>query len=241
MGALLFAVQSAVTVRDSKTVTQEEAYWLLLSGFSKAPYSEVQNINFHSSKTMKRKLDACLSSGVPSQHSTEVRLSHIPPPTEAETKTFMALLCNTNDRAVLLSVMPGYSELYAPVTANAAGPKDLTELFDEKCIEMDRQELIQHCASHIETIEVTESQAEYVEQQTRHQFKCKEWYQYRSGRVTASHAKSVCSTSIKDPSNCLVKAICHPITTKFHSKATMWGCEHEEEALIQYCEREDLM
>lgn len=193
VGALLFAIEAAVTERDTKTVTQEEAYWLLPSGISKkVPYSKVQYLNFHSSKTIKRRLDNCLSSVNPGQHSdaAKAKLPHIAPLTEAETETLLADLWNTGDRAVLLSGMPSFSEHYDPVTDNTAGPKDLAELFNGTCLEMDREELIQHCTSQMEQVMVTKCQAEYVEQQTRDQSKCKKWYKYRSGRVTASHTAS---------------------------------------------------
>jgi hypothetical protein len=35
VGAVLFAVKAAVKIRNTKTVTQEKAYWLLPSSISK--------------------------------------------------------------------------------------------------------------------------------------------------------------------------------------------------------------
>lgn len=100
---------SQMGLYKTKKLTQEEAYWLMPNGISKAPYSEVQNINFHSSKTLKRKLDTCPSSVMHGKYSdcAEAKLPHIAPPTE--TKKIIKILAdiqNTNDRAVLLSVMP---------------------------------------------------------------------------------------------------------------------------------------
>ena len=50
-----------VKVRDSKTVTEEKAYWLLPAGGSGATYREVRDIDFTSAKTKKKLLDTSIS------------------------------------------------------------------------------------------------------------------------------------------------------------------------------------
>ena len=52
VGALLFYVDATVRIRDSKTITQEKAYWLLPT-----IHKEIADIDFTAPKTMKRKLD----------------------------------------------------------------------------------------------------------------------------------------------------------------------------------------
>ena len=51
--ALLFAIEAAVKIRNSATVTQSKAYWLMPSGVNKVDYLEVDDINFTSLKTRK--------------------------------------------------------------------------------------------------------------------------------------------------------------------------------------------
>lgn len=61
VGALLFFVEATVRIRDSKTVTDEKAYWMLPSRKS-IQYAEVVDIDFTSPATLKRKFDLTLDS-----------------------------------------------------------------------------------------------------------------------------------------------------------------------------------
>ena len=55
VAALLFLIEETVNLRDSKTVTQEKAYWMLPTSLSKVDYKECQNIDFTAAKTYKVK------------------------------------------------------------------------------------------------------------------------------------------------------------------------------------------
>ncbi len=61
VAAVLFFVSSAVEMRDSRTVTQEKAYWLLPSGLKTVTYATVENINFKSAKSLKKGIDCAIS------------------------------------------------------------------------------------------------------------------------------------------------------------------------------------
>lgn len=56
----------------------------------------------------------------------------------------------------------------------------------------------------------------------------------RSGRITASRLKAVCSNDPAYPSMSLIMSICYPELSQFRSSATTWGCEHESEARAKY-------
>ncbi|XP_052268883.1 uncharacterized protein LOC127870291 isoform X2 [Dreissena polymorpha] len=60
IAALLFAVDATVRIRDSKTVTDEKAYWLLPSAMKTVEYKKVQEIDFTSAETLKRNFTATL-------------------------------------------------------------------------------------------------------------------------------------------------------------------------------------
>ena len=62
IAALLFAIDSMVQVRESKTVTEEKAYWLLPSSLKTVEYKEVREMDFSSSTAMKKKLDIAIQS-----------------------------------------------------------------------------------------------------------------------------------------------------------------------------------
>lgn len=102
---------------------------------------------------------------------------------------------------------------------------------------MAAEELLQHCSTI--TVEITQRQADRIEQQTREQSKSKAWFTFRAGSVTASRIKAVCTTLTDKPSPSLIKNICYPLSTSFTSKATSWGCDHELQALSWYRQQMD--
>lgn len=55
--ALLFAVEAAVKIHKSKTVTDSAAYWMMPGNTENVPFSEVRNINFTSARTLKATMD----------------------------------------------------------------------------------------------------------------------------------------------------------------------------------------
>lgn len=69
---------------------------------------------------------------------------------------------------------------------------------------------------------------------TYKQASSREWFQYRAGRITASRFKSVCRTKIEKPSMSVVKAICCPLSSRFSTATTIYGCKHEKVALEMY-------
>jgi len=73
-----------------------------------------------------------------------------------------------------------------------------------------------------------------VELYTKDQSRSKFLFQQRAGRITASRLKVAVCTDITQPAKSLVKSICYPETTKFYSKATCYGCEHEQIAYDAY-------
>ncbi|XP_060774292.1 uncharacterized protein LOC132884458 [Neoarius graeffei] len=239
VGALIFAVDAAVQVRNSQTVTQVPAYWLLPSSLSKVEYSEIQNIDFQSHQSLKRKLDNTLSYRTPQTPSTDQgsqKLPEILQPTSEESAVFLEKLFATKDNAVLLSVMPSYSEHFVPSSLGETFPNILTELYNEEYAGASKEELIEHCMNKFETINVSESQCINVELEMKDQSCSKLWFRFRAGRITASRMKAVCSTNVENPSKSLIKAIYYPNSVSFATKATKWGCEHEKIALDAFCE-----
>ena len=46
--------------------------------------------------------------------------------------------------------------------------------------------------------------------------------------------KAVCRTNVDKPAKSLIKGICYPDSVRFNTAATMWGCDHEKNALDAY-------
>jgi len=54
IAALLFAMEASVKLRVSKTVTEENAYWLLPTSVKDVKDKECSEIDFTSAKTLKK-------------------------------------------------------------------------------------------------------------------------------------------------------------------------------------------
>lgn len=46
VGSLLWAVEAGVRIRDSMTVTQKKAYWVIPTAVKEVPYSKIKDMNF---------------------------------------------------------------------------------------------------------------------------------------------------------------------------------------------------
>ena len=236
VGAVLFFLSSAVEIRDSRTVTQEKAYWLLPSGLKTVTYATVENINFKSAKSMKKGID-CAISHKPVKTVKPLSLPTTPAPSSDEQAALLKGLHESGNRPVILSLMPEYADHYVPKQLNRAFPQLLSELRDERSFELDWDELVLKCEQLFCDITVTLDQVRLVEETTRQQAGCREWHRFRTGRITASRMKSVCRTNVHKPAKSLIKGICYPDSVRFTTAATAWGCDHEKDALEEYQKR----
>ena len=109
----------------------------------------------------------------------------------------------------------------------------MTDLYDERYLSVSHSEMQTRADEILKDLQVTDEEARNCEIDTRDQAKCKQWFNFRSGRPTASRMKAICRTSLETPSKSLMKDICYP-NKKCSSKATDWGCEHESKARSEY-------
>ena len=235
VAALLFAVEANVRACEMKTVTQEKAYWMLPSSLKKVKYSPIADIDFTSAKTKAKKLSQCIEDSQEASSSETMVCSHktdIPPPSQPETDEFFSKLHATGTKSVILSITNPYSEEFVPVSMQGAFPKPLTDLYDESCLNLEYKDLLQKCKDV--SISLTTEEANVIEEQTRGQAASKLWYRCRAGRITASRMRAVCHTQLTSPSRSLILAICNPLSIRFISKATEWGCRHEKTARETY-------
>ena len=238
IGALLFAIEAAVKVRNSKTVTEEKAYWMLPNVVKKIEYKRVQDIDFTSAKSKKKKLDEAIEEDAPLPSGPRQRkLPTVQEPTSEELKDFYKNLCNADTKPVLLSLVPQFAETYRPKALDRKYPSVLSELYSEDNLSVERDDILKQCQDILPTLTVSEEEAANCEFATREQANCRQWFNFRLGRITASRAKRVCTTSQETPAKSLIKDICYPMSRKFSTKATEWGCDHEKNARQKYiCE-----
>ena len=80
VASLLGAVESGVCLRDSLTVTQKEAYWVIPSAVKNVPYAPLQRMNFLDRKRSQTQLISSQSS-----HSPSLSLRNkVPEPTDED-------------------------------------------------------------------------------------------------------------------------------------------------------------
>ena len=236
VAALMFSLDIKVRLRDSKTVTEKPAYWMLPQAVKKIDYNELREIDFTTAKTMKKRVDSLIenSDSVNSAKPKPRTVQPTPIPTAQELSQFYKSVHDTQTKPVILSLIDSYSEDYVPKPISKVFPTVLTELRDEQLISSNFGELLEKC--NLIKLEVTAEQAKEVESATREQAKSKVWYRFRAGRITASKVKSVCKTNMASPAQSLIKSICYPESSKFSSEATRWGCDHEKAAINQFLE-----
>ena len=235
IGAVLFYIAYATGIRDSKTCTEEKAYWLL-PGYHAVEYKEVCDIDFSTAKALKKNLDTKVVNCTNIENAPATKKScfeKYATPTSNELNSFFNNFKKCGKKAAILSIVPGYCNEYTPQLLTKSYPKSLLDLYDSKLACLNYKELIDYCQKV--NIAVTTEQRSNVEVATRKQHLSKNWFHFRTGRITASKIYRVCHTTVTHPSVSLIKEICYLERFKFKSQATKWGCDHESVALKNYC------
>ena len=227
-GAVLFYVDFAVNLRDSKTCTEEKAYWLL-PGYKQVEYKPVADTDFTSAITLQQniKKQAAKSSA---HENNPLSRKTTRKPTHDEISAFYEKLSKCGTKPAILSIVPGYTKSFEPSLLKSSYPKSLKDLHKIEHVTLNYKELIDICNNA--DISITFEQLINVEKATRLQANCNKWYHFRTGRVTASVVGGVCHSTIEKPSISLIKQICYP--KKFYSPATEWGCKNEKTAKELY-------
>ena len=224
VASLMFYIDAAVRIRDSKTVTQEKTYWMLPSALDKVDYVPVSDMDSSSPSTKKRKLDInieLLDSGDNGADKAIVILSsqkkkmHIPKPTDTEIEQFFGQISKNNCKPAILTIVPPYSKKYIPSPLTEDFPQVMTELNEPETF----NELLEHCESV--SLKVTKNQSEAVEKATKQQSASQTWFiRFKAGRISGSTMKACCHTNPDLPSQSLTKRICYPTSYKFSSAST---------------------
>jgi len=230
VGAVLFAVEAGVRMLKAKTCTSVPCQWLMPSAVSNVPYAELQEIDFTSSYTKKRKLDERISGLTPQSTPVKPRTAY-GPSTQQISKFYERLHASGTKPAILALVSP-YNKEYVSKKPTLDLPNSLGELFSEQLSKLSFSELLTKADEVFKQISCSKEQAVEVEKSTREQRDSDIWAKMRTGRVTASNFYQVCHTNPAKPSISLIKQICYG--SKFQSAATDWGCRQEKKALDEY-------
>ncbi len=224
IAALLFAVEVHNRLKDT-SCTSQPCQWLSPT-MKNVPYAPISDICFTAPATKKKRL----LKGSNSKHP-EPKIVLPSPPSQAKISSFFQELSKTG-KPVLLSIIPEYCDDYIVDHSQYSLP--LSNLFDPEAMKLSYTDLLLKCEDIFSSISVTNDQATNIELSTRDQSKCKAWFRFRAGRITASKFKAAARTDYTQPSVSLVKRICYPQSFQFCTKATKWGCDHEQKAREAY-------
>lgn len=85
VGAILFAVEAGVRMRDSSTCTQEKSKWILPSHVREIPYLPVSEIDFTSAKRKHNLLLEKQVTPMAARSDTDIKITtRVPAPTMEE-------------------------------------------------------------------------------------------------------------------------------------------------------------
>ena len=163
VASLLWVVGFGVEKRDSLTVTQKSAYWVLPPSIKSVPYAPINDIKFIGKK---RKSHGCSTHDV---QSTDVestcnssKTARFSSPTEDEQKQFFCSLASIPDvKPAILSLVSSHCESYVPSSLAPDLPQPLSDLFQKEYLSLGYHELLELAVAT--DIGVTHSQVTSVE------------------------------------------------------------------------------
>ena len=218
---LMWAIEAGVKHRSTLTVTDKQAYWVLPGPLKKVEPARVKHMKF---------------SDNPRPSPSAAHHQEIDPPSEEKVLLFLEALSKGKTKPAALSLVEPYSAEYVPKSLDSRLPKLMSELFRKDHLQASLSELQTLAESAMTQYMCTEDEVAAAEELTKDQANSKVWFQLRAGRVTASNLKAVCCTKTKKPSMSLLMTVCYPELKKFKSRATTWGCKHENTGRKAYCE-----
>ncbi|XP_057693346.1 uncharacterized protein LOC130916556 [Corythoichthys intestinalis] len=215
----MFAVETAVKMKNDTTSTFVACSWLPPSQNQNIEYAISSDIDFTSPAAKKRK---CAGESV---KSVTPGKQVLPPPQDYT--DFYRKLHSSGVKPVVLSVLPDYCEEFVPKTVNLDLPKPMSSLFMETHVSKSLDELTVEASTIMTNMKIDDSQISAIEQITREQSTTKSWFLYQAGRITASNFKAASQTKIENPCYSLIQRICYPDAFKFTTEATRYGRSHE--------------
>ena len=117
LATLLWAIESGVRHRDSLTVTQRKAYWVIPNAVKQVTYAPVREISFIGKKWSRSILSSSASSSSVSRSPSPSPVSHtvqVTSPTDEEIGSFYKSLGELSTKPAILSLVDPYSDNYVP-------------------------------------------------------------------------------------------------------------------------------
>ena len=163
VASLLWAVESGVRMRDSMTVTQKKAYWVIPNVVKEVPYAPVSKINFIGRKGSQTQLRAAKSSSPPPPSPSK----NIPDVTDEEASQLFASLAKCSSKPAILSLVEPYCSEYIPKSLDEGLPSSLSCLYKPEMLNFNYSELLLHAKEN--PVTVTAEEIKNDEEKTRDQ------------------------------------------------------------------------
>ena len=208
IASILFWLEFTVKKRESMTVTDiSYTYWVAPSLQKTAnTQKRLVEIDFTSPAAKKLiKVIKVYQIARPTFCRPVVPKTYKPPPLPVNLSNLYADLNNLKQKPVLLSVLSNYCEQFSSNQTTKSYPKVLTELYDEKYKSLNYANLLLKCDEISFAVNFTEEQAKLIFNETQKHCNCQKWYDFRSGRVTASVSGEVCNSRDEMPPVSLIK------------------------------------
>lgn len=170
-----------------------------------------------------------------------VKFKELPPFSAEDIDNILTNVQKKGEVSAIMSIRLPFSErfhnLVPQLPCTQAVSCHLTPIFFSKWYQPSFENLdLEALKIRIKEIDIqyTPQQVQSVENLTKTQGKCREWYRLRTGRVTASVFKLVCRTSLLSPSISLIKKICYPEMFKLVAASMKYGIDYEDTARKYY-------
>ena len=218
----------------SRTCTSVPCQWLMPSGVGNVSYAELQEIDFTSSSTKKRKLDERISGLTSQAHPTQAKPRITYGLSTQQISKFYERLHASGTKPAILSLVCPYNKDYLTKKPVMDLPTSLDGLYSGQLSNgsMSFTELLIKADDVFKEMSCRKEQAVNVEESTREQRNSKIWTKMRAGRNTASNFHQICHANPAKPSLSLIKQICYG--SSFESSATDWGIRQDKRALDEY-------
>ncbi len=132
--SLLWAIEAGVRMRESLSVTDKKAYWVMPPELKKVQPAPISEIN---------------RSNQPRKSESEATSSHvISPPMEEEQSRFLSLLGASPSRPVICSVVEPYADMFIPVSMREHLPTPLGNLYNPDLLTESYGTLLQVASSY---------------------------------------------------------------------------------------------
>ena len=105
VGAVLFAVEAGVRIRDATTCTQETNKWLLPSHVREIPYLPVSEMDFTSAKKKHELMVEKQVTPMATRSNPGIQTTRTPAPTSEEQKSFFSSISGTAVKPAVLSLV----------------------------------------------------------------------------------------------------------------------------------------